>query len=117
MRSPIWRDCAADSSPRPTRVDKPACAGRRRSMLDAIDTGYEGKFDFAGRQPETAYLLATVPRTGSTFLSHLLWRSGCLGAPLEYLNFEPSGPFAFAASSPGEQRDLWQRLLWRRTSP
>jgi len=86
-------------------------------MLDAIDTGYEGKFDFAGQQPEAAYLLATVPRTGSTYLSHLLWRSGCLGAPLEYLNFEPSGPFALAAGSPGAQRDLWQRLLWRRTSP
>ena len=88
-------------------------------MLDGIDTGYEGKFDFPGRDrpPETCYLLATVPRTGSTFLSHLLWRSGCLGAPLEYLNFDPAGPYAFAGRSPALQLQLWRSLLRRRTSP
>ena len=88
-------------------------------MLEGIDTGYEGKFDFPGRDrpPETCYMLATVPRTGSTFLSHLLWRSGCLGAPLEYLNFDPAGPYAFAARSPALQLQLWRSVLRRRTSP
>lgn len=89
-------------------------------MLDGIDTGYEGKFDFpAGgpRGPERPYLLAAIPRTGSTWLSHLLWRTGCLGAPLEYLNFEPSGPFGFAANAPDAQARLWRSLLFRRTSP
>ena len=54
-------------------------------MLQGLDTGYEGKFDFAPRRepPSRPYLLASVPRTGSTLLSHLLWRTGCLGAPLE----------------------------------
>ena len=57
-----------------------------------MDTGYEAKFDFPARDraPERSYLLATVPRSGSTYLSHVLWRTGCLGAPLEYLNFEPA---------------------------
>ena len=50
--------------------------------------------------PEHAYLLATVPRTGSSFVSHLLWRSGCLGAPLEYLNFVATGPARLAIDSP-----------------
>jgi len=88
-------------------------------MLDAIETGYETKFDFPPRQwlPAQAYLLASVPRTGSTYLSHLLWRSGCLGAPLEYLNFEPAGPYGHADGSPTAQAELWGRALARRTSP
>ena len=51
-------------------------------MLDISDTGYEGKFDFAwcGQRPDISYMLATVPRTGSTWFSHLLWQTGCLGA-------------------------------------
>lgn len=88
-------------------------------MLHEIDTGYEGKFDFPQRSegPALAYLLASVPRAGSTYFSHLLWRTGCLGAPLEYLNFEPAGPYGFAARSPASQRQLWHSLLRRRCSP
>jgi LPS sulfotransferase NodH len=88
-------------------------------MLDAIDTGYEGKFDFPQRDgaPETAYLLASVPRAGSTHFSHVLWRTGCLGAPLEYLNFDPAGPYGFAADSSDAQLRLWRSLLRRRCSP
>jgi LPS sulfotransferase NodH len=88
-------------------------------MLTHIETGYEGKFDFAARQqrPELTYLLASVPRAGSTYLSHLLWRTGCLGAPLEYLNFEPVGPYGFAGGSPDLQRRLWRSVLRRRCSP
>lgn len=88
-------------------------------MLTHIDTGYEGKFDFPARQekPEQTYLLATVPRAGSTYLSHLLWRTGCLGAPLEYLNFESAGPYGFASNSTEMQRRLWHSVLRRRCSP
>ena len=88
-------------------------------VLDHIDTGYEGKFDFPARVqgPERTYLLASVPRAGSTYFSHLLWRTGCLGAPLEYLNFAPGGPYGFAANSPDMQQQLWHSLLRRRCSP
>ncbi len=88
-------------------------------MLDKIDTGYEGKFDFPTRDqaPEITYLLATVPRAGSTHFSHVLWQTGCLGAPLEYLNFEPGGPYGFAANSPEAQLNLWHSVLRRRCSP
>jgi len=88
-------------------------------MLTHIDTGYEGKFDFPARRegPGRAYLLASVPRAGSTYFSHLLWRTGCLGAPLEYLNFLPGSPYAFAHARPVEQTALWRSLLHRRTSP
>jgi LPS sulfotransferase NodH len=88
-------------------------------LLEGIDTGYEGRFDFApfARKPDIAYLLASVPRAGSTFFSHVLWRTGCLGAPLEYLNFDPAGPYFFAANSADAQQQLWRSVLRRRTSP
>jgi LPS sulfotransferase NodH len=88
-------------------------------MLGNIETGYEGKFDFPQRTdgPERTYLLASLPRAGSTHFSHLLWKTGGLGAPLEYLNFQPGGPYGFAAQSPEMQRQLWRSVLRRRCSP
>jgi len=88
-------------------------------MNDGVVTGYEAEFDFPARDraPERPWLFASVPRSGSTFVSHLLWATGCLGAPLEYLNFEASGPYGFASDSPAAQADLWRSALHRRTSP
>ena len=88
-------------------------------MLEGVVTGYEARFDFPVRAdpPELSYMLATVPRTGSTFVSHLLWRTGCLGAPLEYLNFVPGSPYADAHGDAAAQQSLWRRALARRTSP
>jgi LPS sulfotransferase NodH len=88
-------------------------------MLETVETGYEARYDFPFRQngPQRLYLLATVPRTGSTFLSHLLWQSGCLGAPLEYLNYLQTGPYHFASGKPLKQAELWRSALHRRTSP
>jgi LPS sulfotransferase NodH len=37
--------------------------------------------------PRCRYVLATMPRAGSTLFSTRLWQTGLLGAPLEYLNF------------------------------
>lgn len=84
-----------------------------------METGYEPRFDFPVRNepPERTYLLATVPRSGSTYLSHALWRTGCLGAPLEYLNFESAGPYGHANRSPAEQSRLWHSALRCRVSP
>jgi LPS sulfotransferase NodH len=88
-------------------------------VLVDLETGYEGRFDFPRRAagPELVYMLASVPRTGSTYFSHLLWQTGCMGAPLEYLNFEKTGPYYFASHSPDNQMQLWSSLLHRRTSP
>jgi len=88
-------------------------------MLDGIETGYKEKFDFPQRAdpPRLLYMLASVPRSGSTFLSHVLWRSGCLGAPLEYLNFLPGSPYHAAHGAPKRQVALWRSALQRRTSP
>ena len=89
------------------------------SALEGIETGYEERYDFPYRAdpPYRFYMIATVPRTGSSYLSHLLWQSGCLGAPLEYLNFLTEGPARFATADPREQAVLWQSMLHLRTSP
>jgi LPS sulfotransferase NodH len=88
-------------------------------MLLGVETGYEAEFDFPAWRgpPPRPYLLASVPRSGSTYVSHLLWQTGCLGAPLEYCNFEPGGPYGHAAASTVEQQRLWRTALLRRTSP
>lgn len=88
-------------------------------LLDNFNTGYEGRFDFEPRpgRPERTYLLASVPRAGSTHFSHLLWGTGCLGAPLEYLNFLAAGPYGFAANSAELQQELWRSVMRRRCSP
>ena len=88
-------------------------------MNGDVTTGYEPEFDFPvrARPPELPWLLASVPRSGSTYVSHLLWATGCLGAPLEYLNFEPSGPYGFASDAPAKQSELWASVLLRRASP
>lgn len=91
----------------------------RMDIQSGSVTGYEAQFDFPFRKtpPGLVYLFASVPRSGSTYVSHLLWATGCLGAPLEYLNFEPSGPCGFASASPDAQMDVWRSALHRRTSP
>ena len=87
--------------------------------LGGIETGYEPTFDFPAMPcgPRISYLLASVPRAGSSFFSHELWRTGCVGAPLEYLNFDPGGPYHFAATATDVQQKLWERVLQTRTSP
>lgn len=91
----------------------------KKGLLEDIQTGYEEHYDFPDRRmpPSRTYVLASVPRTGSTYLSHLLWQSGFLGAPLEYLNFLPSGPYGAVSDDPQGQIELWRSVLRRRTSP
>lgn len=79
--------------------------------------GHEGKFDFPARTtPTLHYMLATIPRSGSSWFGHMLWQTGCLGAPLEYLNFD-EGHYGFARGAPAQQDQLWRSVQRRRTSP
>jgi len=63
------------------------------------------------------YMIASTPRSGSTMLSMRLWRTGRLGAPLEYFNFAnvmPKLQLRFGSTS----LDAYMRMLARaRTSP
>ena len=81
-------------------------------------TGHEPRFDFPRFAGEPRpYLLATVPRSGSSYVANLLWQTGCLGAPLEYINFLPEGPLGEADGNPARQTQLWREVLRTRTSP
>jgi LPS sulfotransferase NodH len=100
-------------------LDRAGRSTDARGMLLGVETGYEAEFDFPPHltPPPRPYLLASVPRSGSTYVSHLIWQTGCLGAPLEYCNFEPTGPYGHASQSVVEQQRLWRAALSRRTSP
>ncbi|WGM38992.1 Stf0 family sulfotransferase [Caulobacter sp. NIBR1757] len=57
-------------------------------ILEDLADLYGPDFDFPERRetPTLRYLLAVTPRCGGTLLALALWRTGALGAPLEYLN-------------------------------
>ncbi|WP_370180304.1 Stf0 family sulfotransferase [Alteriqipengyuania sp.] len=88
-------------------------------MIDGVITGHEPAFDFPRRAqlPEHPYLLATTPRSGSSWFGHLLWETGCLGAPLEYLNFTPGSPLGHMRDDPPAQRRHWEHTITTRTAP
>lgn len=88
-------------------------------MIEGLTTGHERTFDFPRwvGPPETPYLLATTPRSGSSWFGHLLWETGSFGAPLEYLNFAPGSPLGGLRDDREAQRRHWESLLTTRTSP
>lgn len=43
--------------------------------------------DFAPTPPSVRYAIISTPRSGSSMLAMALWRTGRLGAPLEYFNY------------------------------
>lgn len=88
---------------------------------------YSGKWDcpeYSG-SPRFSLMLATTPRSGSTYCAIKLWQTGCLGAPLEYLNFRTTGWLCRRLGfSVGEDRFLessdvlpyWKKIQALRTS-
>ncbi len=68
---------AADRGAADRQGIRPLRSAGRLSMTlrPGAVTGYETQFDFPSREapPELIYLLASVPRSGSTYVSHLLW--------------------------------------------
>lgn len=58
-------------------------------MMHPIHQLYSEKFDLSeyGETPKKIYMVASIPRSGSTYFLLKLWQTGCLGAPMEYANF------------------------------
>lgn len=83
-----------------------------------IPLSYQAYGDFPRRDcvPALSYMVATSPRSGSTYFCLLLWRSGALGAPMEYLNFRSSGGIAQRLGGDSITA-YWEELLRLRTSP
>jgi len=63
--------------------------GRPHQASQYYDAGLD--FNCFGEDPTIRYMLATVPRSGSTYCAIRFWQSGLLGAPMEYLNFRVVG--------------------------
>ena len=76
------------------------------------------QFDF----PQSAvcsksYIVASSERSGSTLLAMLLWQTGFLGAPWEYLNFDSEMRFMVARLQPESIGDYIRTVIACRTSP
>lgn len=82
-------------------------------------SGYASpRFDSAAPRPaDRVYVLASTYRSGSTHLSNLLWETGCLGAPSEYLNYENEMEVMKARLGVATMDDYLARLMPLRTSP
>lgn len=79
---------------------------------------YSEDFDFPNFQgaPRLSYMVATMPRSGSTTFVQHLWRTGGLGAPMEYpamLNRRALYDRLSSSSWP----DYWEKIQRLRTSP
>jgi LPS sulfotransferase NodH len=100
---------------------------RVAERMHVIHRLYSAQADFNcfGAEPLGSYMLATVPRSGSTYCAIRLWQSGLLGAPMEYLNFPVMGQvFRRLGYTPDEKglipaeriRDYWRDIRRLRTS-
>jgi LPS sulfotransferase NodH len=105
------------------------CVGQRSTRRHFVMRMYDREMDFMTyrARPGCRYILATMPRSGSTLCSIRLWQSGQLGAPLEYLNFRMATRLlerlGYGVDEDGRPKDAnqlvgyWKNLQQLRTSP
>jgi LPS sulfotransferase NodH len=87
-------------------------------LLAGQDVLLGAEYDFPpSPQPRLRYLVASTPRAGGTYLSMLLWRTGAMGAPLEYLNFWRTMPALIARLKVDRLGAYVERTQELRTSP
>jgi trehalose 2-sulfotransferase len=75
-------------------------------------------FDISGAAPaRRSYIVASTPRSGSTFLCTRLWATGALGAPAEYFGYQKEvGSKMMERLQASSPADYLQKLLACRTS-
>jgi LPS sulfotransferase NodH len=62
-------------------------------------------------------MIAATPRSGSTFFCIECWRTGLLGAPMEYANIETMGRLWNRVAYKKDISSYWDAVVQRRTSP
>lgn len=79
---------------------------------------YTAAYDYPKRFsiPERSVMIAALPRSGSTFLCAALWRTGLVGAPMEYLNLPGRETDMIPRLSNGDVGAYWLALQRCRTS-
>ena len=76
------------------------------------------EFDFtASHAAELRYMVASTPRSGSSYLCQLLWETGRMGAPLEYFNFQAWMPAMTSRLQVMRLTEYVDRLFQLRVSP
>src|SRR5579863_5210765 len=96
---------AVSASERLTRT-----SAERGGRMQPKDFGYltGPQFDFAHPAPCTrSYIIASSERSGSTYLAMLLWKTGFLGAPWEYLNHDSEMKFMAGRLRPADLDDYF----------
>jgi len=83
-----------------------------------INALYTEIFDFPRREapPALRYMVAAIPRSGSTTFCIDLWRTGVLGAPMEYINLQ-NHEANIARLGEGDVVAYWRNIQLFRTSP
>lgn len=87
--------------------------------MHTITRLYSQEFDFLAEvsKPSTHYMVATMPRSGSTLFCLELWKTGALGAPMEYLNLEAGNGIITRLSASLDIQKYWIDVQRLRTSP
>lgn len=83
-----------------------------------INPALTAKFDFpVPTKPTMFYVVASTPRSGSTYLCYRLWETGLLGAPQEYFNFNSLMLEMAVRLAMTNIHDYVRRVFELRTSP
>ena len=74
-------------------------------------------YDFpASTKPTNFYVVASTPRSGSSYLCNQLWSTGLMGAPGEYFNYQGMMLLMAARLRPNNLVEYLRRLFMLRTS-
>lgn len=87
--------------------------------MNAADFGFlmGERFDFPAAAPcRTFYIIASSERSGSTYLCLALWRTGALGAPWEYLNYQTEMKAMARRWQTNDVAEYMRRVVGCRTS-
>lgn len=79
---------------------------------------YSEEFDFPPYEdePSKTVMVATMPRSGSTFFVESLWKTGRLGSPMEYASIRNRWKL-YERFGSEDWCDYWRKLQRLRTSP
>ena len=87
--------------------------------MHVINRLYSKEFDFDHYtgDPVMTYMVASIPRSGSTYFLLKLWEAGCLGAPMEYANFPIQAQMMKRLGCEGDPISFWAKVRRCRTGP
>jgi LPS sulfotransferase NodH len=86
-------------------------------MLAGLSGFSAARYDMAGNCALTqSYVIAASFRSGSTHLCTCLWKTGRLGAPFEYFNYEHEMKFMYERLRASSPEDYLEKLLVNRIS-